>query len=83
MEEVVKGKIWTLDQIQGIIMVNVPVRCAVVKLQEGGLLVYNPVAPTAEALEMIAALEQKHGKVKYIVLGTVRVYIDLSVFLFC
>lgn len=70
LEEVVKGKIWTLDQIQGIIMVNVPVRCTIVRLQEGGLLIYNPVAPTKEALQLISSLEAEHGPVKYIVLGT-------------
>jgi Domain of unknown function (DUF4336) len=70
-QEVVKGKIWTLDQIQGLLLINVPVRSTVVKLQDGGLLVYNPIAPTQEALDMISQLEAKHGKVKYIVLGTI------------
>lgn len=70
LQEVVKGQIWTLDQIQGLLLINVPVRCTVVKLKEGGLLVYNPVAPTREALDMVAELEQRHGKVKHIVLGT-------------
>jgi hypothetical protein len=70
IEEIVRGRIWTLDQVQGIIMVNVPVRSTIVKLQDGGLLVYNPVAPTPEALQIISELEAKHGKIKYIILGT-------------
>lgn len=36
--EVVPGQIWTLDQLQGIISVNVPVRSVVVRLKKGGLL---------------------------------------------
>lgn len=68
--EVVKDQIWTLDQIQGIINVNVPVRSVVVKLSDGGLFVYNPVAPTKECLKFMRQLEEKHGKVKHIVLGS-------------
>ena len=68
--EVVKDQIWTLDQIQGIINVNVPVRSVVVKLSDGGLFVYNPVAPTKECLNFMRQLEEKHGKVKHIVLGS-------------
>jgi len=73
-EEVVKGTIWTHDQIQGVVNVNVPVRQTVVKLSEaagGGLLVHNPVAPTPQLMAMMDALVQKHGPVRHIVLGTV------------
>ena len=45
-------------------------RSTIVKLTDGGLLVYNPIAPTKEALDIISRLENQHGKVKYIVLGT-------------
>lgn len=34
MEEVVKDTIWTMDQIQGVVNVNVPVRMTVVKVRE-------------------------------------------------
>ena len=44
--EVVKDRIWTFDQLQGILYVAVPIRMSVVKLEEGGLLIYAPVAPT-------------------------------------
>ena len=70
VQEVVKDTIWTLDQIQGVINVNVPVRAVIVKLAAGGLLVYNPVGPTKECLKFVRSLESKHGKVKHIVLGT-------------
>lgn len=71
MEEIVKDSIWTLDQVQGIINVNVPVRSTIIKLKEGGLFVYNPVAPTKECIEIVRNLELKYGKVKHIVLGTI------------
>ena len=41
MEEVVKDTIWTMDQIQGVVNVNVPVRMTVVKVRERSF-VSNP-----------------------------------------
>ena len=73
-ETIVPGQIWTHDQIQGVVNVNVPVRQTVVKLSKkagGGLLVYNPVAPTPQLIKMVKALEKEHGPVRHIVLGTV------------
>lgn len=75
---VVPGQVWTHDQLQGIVNVNVPVRSTVVKLKEGGLWVHNPVAPTPEYLGLIQALEAAHGPVKHIVLGTVRMYSQMQ-----
>ncbi len=74
MKEVVKDTIWTLDQVQGIINVNVPVRCTIIKLSEGGLFVNNPIAPTPEAIEMVRAIEQQTGEeVRYIALSTLGI----------
>jgi len=70
MEVIVPDSVWTLDQIQGIVNVNVPVRSVVVKLQKGGLFVYNPVAPTPEVITFMRSLEAQHGPVKHIVLGS-------------
>lgn len=70
-ECIVPGKVWTHDQIQGIVNVNVPVRQTVIALQGGGLWVHNPVAPTPQLLKMMQKLEQQYGPVKHIVLGTV------------
>lgn len=73
-ETIVPNQIWTHDQIQGVVNVNVPVRQTVVKLSPeagGGLLVYNPVAPTPQLIKMVKALEKEHGPVRHIVLGTV------------
>jgi hypothetical protein len=69
-EEIVKDQVWTLDQVQGIVNVNVPVRSTIIKLSQGGLFVYNPVAPTNECIRYIKQLENQHGPVKYIVLGS-------------
>nr|WP_202895406.1 DUF4336 domain-containing protein [Iningainema tapete] len=70
-KEVVKDTIWTFDQIQGIFYVVVPIRMTVVKLEEGGLLIYAPVAPTPECIRLVKELAAEHGEVKYIILPTI------------
>jgi hypothetical protein len=71
--EVVKDTIWTHDQIQGTVNVVVPIRQTVIKLKGGGLWVHNPIAPTRELIDMMRRLEEKHGPVKHIVLGTLGI----------
>ncbi|MBE9126232.1 MULTISPECIES: DUF4336 domain-containing protein [unclassified Coleofasciculus] len=70
-KEVVKDKIWTFDQLQGILYVVVPIRMTVVKLDTGGLLIYAPVAPTRECIRLVKELVAEHGDVKYIILPTI------------
>ncbi|MBD2436210.1 DUF4336 domain-containing protein [Nostoc sp. FACHB-110] len=70
-KEVIKNTIWTFDQLQGIFYVVVPIRMTVVKLDDGGLLVYAPVAPTKECLQLLQELVAEHGDVKYIILPTI------------
>jgi len=70
MQEVLKDTIWTFDQLQGIFYVVVPIRMTVVKLQPRGLLVYSPVAPTPECIDLMRSLEAQHGPVRYIILST-------------
>ncbi|WP_414551253.1 DUF4336 domain-containing protein [Anabaena sp. CCY 0017] len=70
-KEVVKDTIWTFDQMQGIFYVVVPIRMTVVKLEQGGLLVYAPVAPTPECIRLVKELVAEHGDVKYIILPTI------------
>ena len=36
LTEVVKDEVWTLEQVQGIINVNVPVRSTIIRLSSGG-----------------------------------------------
>ncbi|MGB7441636.1 MAG: DUF4336 domain-containing protein [Coleofasciculaceae cyanobacterium] len=70
-QEVIKDTLWTFDQLQGIFYVVVPIRMTIVKLSEGGLLVYAPVAPTPECIRLVKELVEKHGEVKYIILPTI------------
>lgn len=70
-KEVIQDTIWTFDQLQGIFYVVVPIRMTVVRLAQGGLLVYAPVAPTRECVGLMQELVAKYGPVKYIILPTV------------
>ncbi|MBW4541199.1 MAG: DUF4336 domain-containing protein [Myxacorys chilensis ATA2-1-KO14] len=69
--EVVRDTIWTFDQVQGIFYVATPIRMTAVKLDEGGLLIYAPVAPTPECIRLVNELVAEHGDVKYIILPTI------------
>ena len=70
-QEVLKDTIWTFDQLQGIFYVVVPIRMTVIRLEAGGLLVYAPVAPTPQCLELMQELVEQYGDVKYIILPTI------------
>lgn len=70
-QEVVKDTIWTFDQLQGIFYVVVPIRMTIVRLENGGLLVYAPVAPTQECLNLVQELVDRHGDLQYIILPTI------------
>jgi len=70
MDVVVDGKIWTFDQKFGILNVQVPIRCTVVKIANG-LLVYNPIAATKEFLGLLQPVIDQHGPIRHVVLGTV------------
>ncbi len=69
--ELIPGKLWTFDQVQGIFYVVVPIRMTVIKLSAGGLFVFSPVAPTPECVRLVRELEAEHGAVQYVVLPTV------------
>lgn len=73
MATVVPGEVWTFDQLQGLLDVLVNVRMTVVKLENGGLWVHNPVAPTGELMSMLAPLVDEHGPVKHIVVGSAAI----------
>ena len=73
METIVDDSIWTFDQKFGILNVQVPLRMTVIKLPEGGLFVYDPIAATPELLGMMRQLEKEHGPVKHVVLGSVAI----------
>jgi Domain of unknown function (DUF4336) len=69
--EILADTIWTFDQLQGIFYVVVPIRMTVIRLAQGGLLVYAPVAPTKECIDLLQELIASHGEVKYIILPTI------------
>jgi hypothetical protein len=69
-QEIVPGQIWTFEQLQGILYVVTPIRMTIVRLAVGGLLVYAPVAPTVECLDLVNELVAQYGDVKYIILPT-------------
>ncbi|CAG9465706.1 unnamed protein product [Pedinophyceae sp. YPF-701] len=68
MKEVVKDKMWTFEQQQGLGFSNVTIntRMTVIRLKSGGLWVHAPIAPTAELIAMVKEL----GEVEHIVLPT-------------
>ena len=69
VEELIAGQVWSFEQLQGVYYVAVPIRLTVVKVP-GGLMLINPLPPTAELCAAIAALEADHGSVRTIVLPT-------------
>jgi len=71
-QTVVPNQVWTFDQMIGIYYVQVPIRMTVVT-NNGGLLVFAPVAPTKECLSLLQELIDEHGPVKDIILPSVAV----------
>ena len=67
--ELIPGQLWSLEQLQGVYYVAVPVRLTVAKVP-CGLMLVNPLPPTGEVRQAIAGLEQQHGPVRTIVLPT-------------
>lgn len=67
--ELVKGQVWALEQCFGVLDVVVNVRMTLVKLSDGTLLAYAPVAPTRECRRLVDQL----GPVSHIVLPTTAV----------
>ncbi len=69
INELIPGQIWSLEQIQGIYYVAVPVRMTVIKVNEG-LMILNPLPPTVELINYLNEIIFKHGPIKAIVLPT-------------
>ncbi len=69
IRELLPGRVWSVEQLHGVWYVAVPIRMTVLKVN-GGLLLYSPVAPTAEVVAELRRLEVAHGPVSTIVLAT-------------
>ena len=91
--EIVQNQIWSLEQIQGIYYVAVPIRMTILKV-ENSLILINPLPPTKELINEINKLIIDHGPVKSIILPTasglehkiglpalLRIYSDADVWL--
>ncbi len=68
-KEIIPDQIWSLEQIQGLYYVAVPIRMTIIKV-ENGLMIFNPLPPTKELINEINKLIIIHGPVKSIVLPT-------------
>ncbi len=69
VRELIAGRIWSFEQLQGVWYVAVPIRMTVLKVADG-LMLYAPVAVTAEVRAELQQLEARHGPVRTIVLPT-------------
>ncbi|MFZ0409186.1 MAG: DUF4336 domain-containing protein [Cyanobium sp.] len=69
VRELLPGRIWSFEQLQGVWYVAVPIRMTVVKVADG-LMLYAPVAVTGEVRSQLQRLEARHGPVRTIVLPT-------------
>ena len=69
VRELIAERLWSFEQLQGVWYVAVPIRMTVLRVREG-LLLYAPVAPTAEVRAQLRQLEERHGPVCTIVLPT-------------
>ena len=69
IKDLIPDKIWSLEQIQGIYYVAVPLRMTVIKVSEG-LMLINPLPPTKELVNLLDELIVLHGPIKAIILPT-------------
>ncbi len=69
VRELIPEQLWSFEQLQGVFYVAVPIRMTVARVP-GGLMLYAPVAPTAEVRQALRDLEQRYGPVLSIVLPT-------------
>ena len=67
LRELISDQIWSLEQIQGLYYVAVPIRMTVIKV-DNGLMLINPLPPTKELINELEKLIAIHGKVKTIIL---------------
>jgi len=65
--ELIPNQIWSLEQIQGIYYVAVPIRMTVMKVNNG-LMIINPIPPTDELVDELEKLIAIHGRINTIVL---------------
>ena len=75
LRELIPNQIWSLEQIQGLYYVAVPIRMTVIKV-DNGLMLINPLPPTKELINELEKLIAIHGKVKTIILPLSLIHIS-------
>ena len=68
-KEIVSGEVWSIEQIQGLYYVAVPIRMTVMRVKNG-LMLINPLPPTKELINKLHELISRYGDIKTIVLPT-------------
>ena len=68
--ELVKDRVYSFEQEQTLAGITANSRCVVFRMRDNHLLVYNPIAPTAEFLAQLDGL--KHDGVSHILLGATQ-----------
>jgi len=69
VRELIPDQLWSVEQLQGVFYVAVPIRMTVARVR-GGLMLYAAVAPTGEVRAALRDLEARYGPVQTIVLPT-------------
>ena len=67
LRELIPNQIWSLEQIQGLYYVAVPIRMTIIKVDDG-LMLINPLPPTKELIYKLEEIISIHGDVKTIIL---------------
>ena len=81
LREIIPNEIWSLEQIQGLYYVAVPIRMTIIKVNNG-LMLINPLPPTKELVNALEELISIYGKVKTIVKFNSTVIV-MCIFLVC
>ena len=68
-KEIVSDEVWSIEQIQGLYYVAVPIRMTVIRVRNG-LILLNPLPPTKELIQELYKLISRFGDVKTIILPT-------------
>ena len=76
LRELIPDQIWSLEQIQGLYYVAVPIRMPVIKV-DNGLMLMNPLPPTKELINELEKLIAIHGNVKMIILPVSYTHLTL------
>ena len=75
LREIIPNEIWSLEQIQGLYYVAVPIRMTIIKVNNG-LMLINPLPPTKELVNALEELISIYGKVTDVPWSVTFVQVD-------